>query len=214
MSETITHICFDWGGVILKICRSWEEGCAQAGIKAPNKKLSTKCYKKLKALEPRYQTGQMSDKAYFRAISRECEEFHSIDDVAAVHHAWLIEEYEGVDELIDELNEFGDLTVGLFSNTNALHWARMDEDFQTASRIEHRHASHLFGLAKPDEKAFAAYERRVGAAGQQILFFDDSPENIKGATEFGWVAKKIDHAKGTANQIRAHLEKLSILEPA
>jgi len=214
MGEQIGHVCFDWGGVILQICRSWEEGCTLAGVEVRNKRTAKKVYKKLKALEPRYQTGQMSDKAYFRALSKESEDLYSIDEVAAVHHAWLVEEYDGAGELVDELNDFADLSVGLLSNTNALHWARMDEDFPAASRIEHRHASHLFGLAKPDEKAFAAYERRVGASGAQILLFDDSPENIKAAKGFGWHAERIDFTGDTVAQMRTHLEKLSILEPA
>ena len=25
-------VCFDWGGVILRHCRSWQEGCAAAGL--------------------------------------------------------------------------------------------------------------------------------------------------------------------------------------
>ena len=77
--------------------------------------------------------------------------------------------------------------------------------------IEHRHASHLFGLAKPDEKAFAAFERRVGAAGDQILFFEDTPANVEGAKAFGWNAELIDHTGDTAEQMRKHLENYDIL---
>lgn len=207
----IRLVCFDWGGVILRICRTWEEGCKAAGIKVPNKKVSKKCMTKLDSLAKRYHTGQMSDKAFFRAIAKESEEAHSIEDIAAVHHAWLIEEYDGIDDLIDELNSFSDLSTALFSNTNATHWARMEEDFPAASRIEHIHGSHLFGLAKPDEKAFAAFERRVGAAGNQVLFFDDTPEHIEGAKAFGWCAELIDHSGDTVSQMRAILEQYEIL---
>ena len=213
MSDDIRHICFDWGGVILKICRTWEEGCIQAGVPKQPKKVGTACYKKMRAIEPRYQTGQMSDKAFFRSISKACDEVYSIEEVEAVHHAWLLEEYEGVGELIEELNEYADLTTGLLSNTNALHWERMEEDSPSAWCIEHKHGSHLFGLAKPDEKTFAAYERWVNAAGPQVLFFDDSPEHIEAARAFGWNAEQIDHTKCTATQIRGHLERLMILEP-
>jgi HAD superfamily hydrolase (TIGR01509 family) len=211
MDHDIRLVCFDWGGVILKICRSWEEGCKAAGIKAPSKKVAAKCLTKQDALAQRFQTGQMSDKAFFRAIAKESEDFHTIDDIAALHHAWLIEEYAGVDELIDELNSFADLSTALFSNTNASHWARMEEDFQVATLIEHRHASHLFGLAKPDEKAFAAFERRVGAAGNQILFFEDTQAHVDAAKAFGWCAELIDHKGDTAEQMRTHLEQYEIL---
>ncbi len=211
MDHDIRLVCFDWGGVILRICRSWEEGCAAAGIKAPSKAIASKCLAKQESLSQRYQTGQMRDKAFFRAIAKESEDFHTIEDVAAVHHAWLLEEYPGVDELIDELNSFADLSTALFSNTNASHWARMEEDFQVATLIEHRHASHLFGLAKPDEKAFAAFERRVGAAGNQILFFEDTQAHVDAAKAFGWCAELIDHKGDTAEQMRTHLEQYEIL---
>lgn len=211
MDHDIRLVCFDWGGVILKICRSWEEGCKSAGIKVPSKKIAVKCLAKQESLSKRFQTGQMSDKAFFRAIAKESEEFHSIDDVAAVHHAWLLEEYKGVDSLIAELNELADLSTALFSNTNASHWARMDTDFPAAARIEHRHASHLFGLAKPDEKAFAAFERRVGASGNHILFFEDTQSHVDAARAFGWCAELVDHRGDTAEQMRTLLADYDIL---
>ncbi len=210
MDHDIRLVCFDWGGVILRICRSWEEGCKAAGLKAPSKKVASRCLAKQESLATRVLTGQMSDKAFFRAIAKESEDFHSIDDIAAVHHAWLLEEYPGIDEIINELNNFADLSTALFSNTNASHWARMEEDFPAASLIEHKHASHLFGLAKPDEKAFAAFERRVGAAGNQILFLDDTPLNVQGAKDFGWCAEQIDHEGDTAAQITKILERYEI----
>jgi len=206
----IRLVCFDWGGVILKICRTWQEGCKAAGIKAPNAKISKKCLAKQDAIAKRFHTGQMSDKAFCRSLAKESEDFHTLEDIAAVHDAWLLEEYPGIAELIEELNEFADLSTALFSNTNATHWARMEEDFPAANLIEHKHASFLFGLAKPDEKAFAAFERRVGAIGNQILFFDDSPENIEGAKAFGWCAEQIDHTGDTVAQMRQILEAYEI----
>jgi len=207
----IRLVCFDWGGVILRICRSWEEGCTAAGIKVPSKKIAKKCLAKQDALAKRYNTGQMSDKAFCRAIAKESEEAHTIEDVAAVHHAWLIEEYEGIEDLIEELNSLSDLSTALFSNTNATHWARMEEDFPAAGMLSHIHGSHLFGLAKPDEKAFAAFERRVGAAGKQVLFFDDTPEHVEGAKAFGWCSELIDPQGDPVAQMRTHLTQYEIL---
>ena len=211
LDHDIRLVCFDWGGVLLRICQSWQEGCQAAGIKAPNAKISKKCFAKQSALAKRFHTGQMSDKAFCRAIAKESEDFHTIEDIAAIHDAWLIEEYEGVEDLIEELNSFADLSTALFSNTNAAHWARMEEDFPAAGLIEHKHASHLFGLAKPDEKAFGAFERRVGAAGNQILFFDDTLENVEGAKSFGWCAEHIDHTGDPVAQMRSLLERYEIL---
>ena len=30
--KTERTVCFDLGGVIVRICRSWEEGCHRAGV--------------------------------------------------------------------------------------------------------------------------------------------------------------------------------------
>ena len=32
MTTPISLVCFDLGGVVVRICRSWAEGCAEAGL--------------------------------------------------------------------------------------------------------------------------------------------------------------------------------------
>ena len=32
MSERVTLVVFDLGGVVVRICRSWEEACRAAGV--------------------------------------------------------------------------------------------------------------------------------------------------------------------------------------
>jgi putative hydrolase of the HAD superfamily len=44
------------------------------------------------------------------------------------------------------------------------------------------------GLTKPDPAVFAAAAERMGAAGDQLLFFDDREANVRGAAAAGWQA--------------------------
>ncbi len=211
MGHDIRLVCFDWGGVLLKICRTWEEGCQAAGVSVCNKKAAKKCMSKLDELSKRYHTGQMSDKAFFRNISKASDDLYDPDQVRAIHEAWLLEEFPGVHDLVAELNALPTVSTALLSNTNALHWARREEEFTVASTIEHQHASHLFGLAKPDDKIFAAFERRVGCMGDQILFFEDTEANVEAAREFGWCAELIDPLGDPAMQMRKHLSTYCVL---
>jgi len=41
------------------------------------------------------------------------------------------------------------------------------------------------GLRKPEEEAFYAVANRIGKPIQQILFFDDTPENLDTASRLG-----------------------------
>jgi len=211
MSDGVRIVCFDWGGVILRICRSWEEGCSMAGLPVRGKSGQKKCIEARRRLSQRYQTGQMSDAAYFKAVAEASDAQYQPDEIEKIHHAWLIEDFKGADDLIAEINAIPKVCTALLSNTNGLHWARRETDFRTASTIEHQWASHLFGMAKPDEKIYSAFERRVSASAAQILFFDDLEENIRGARAAGWNAEQIDPEKDPVKQMRKHLKKYGVL---
>ncbi|MEO1535088.1 MAG: HAD-IA family hydrolase, partial [Planctomycetota bacterium] len=75
------------------------------------------------------------------------------------------------------------------------------ERFPVARLLEHRHASHLLGIAKPDAGIYARFESETGYDGSEILFFDDLAENIEAARERGWHAEQIDHTGDTAEQV-------------
>lgn len=211
MSDGVRVVCFDWGGVILRICRSWEQGCDMAGLPVRGKSGQKKCIDARRRLSQRYQTGQMSDAAYFKAVAEASDAQYQPDEVEKIHHAWLIEDFKGTEDLIAEINAIPKVCTALLSNTNGLHWARRETEFKTASLIEHQWASHLFGMAKPDEKIYSAFERRVSATAAQILFFDDLEENIKGARASGWNAELIDPEKDPVKQMRKHLKKYGVL---
>lgn len=204
-------VCFDWGNVVLRICKDWAEGCERAGLPVRGKSNQKKAQEARAKLDRRYQTGQMSDKAYFRLIGEASDAKYTAEEVEKIHDAWLIEDFAGVEDLIEEINDIPKVATSLLSNTNNLHWVRREEEFTAASKIEHQWASHLFGLAKPDEKIYSAFERRVSASGEQILFFDDLKDNVEAAKELGWLAEVINPAKDPVDQMRTHLAKHGVL---
>lgn len=206
----IRVVCFDWGGVLLRICRSFDEGVKAAGLEV-RKRNGKDLYDVKHDAASRYQIGGMSDKAFFNNISRSLEGLYTPDEIALVHDAWLLGDYEGVDELIDELNSISGIETAVLSNTNERHWQRRLTDFPAGGKVTHQQASHLLGFAKPDPRVFTAFVNRVGVNAETILFFDDLEDNVKAAREAGWKAELIDHKTETAEQLRKHLGDYGIL---
>lgn len=217
----IKLVCFDWGGVILRICRNWQEGCAAAGVPLRQGDGHPEAAAAMAAARAevarRYQTGEIDCAAFDAGISAATGGLYSPEEVRRIHDAWLIAEYPGVDRVVARLLETPGVETGLLSNTNAGHWRRhmpvpggARADFPTVARLKHRHASHLLGAAKPSEEIYRLFERRTGAPSSAILFFDDLLENVQTARRLGWQADQIDPDGDTAAQIERHLHRRGI----
>lgn len=210
----IRIVCFDWGGVILKISRSWRDRFERAGYSPNAEVLSAENEVRLYAVAEEYQCGRLSSEDYFASMASLTHGQFSPTQMQAVHDAWLIGEYDRVGDVIDTLNAKDTVRTGMLSNTNAAHWARQHDGpggFPSASRIQLRLASHELGFAKPDRAIFDAAVERFGVFANEILYFDDLPEYVAAARSAGWNAERIDHEGDTANQMRTHLIARGIL---
>ncbi|MEL6796764.1 MAG: HAD-IA family hydrolase [Planctomycetota bacterium] len=211
-------VVFDWGGVILRICRTWDEGCDRAGLPVREGSLTADLLASRQQISRQYETGSIGCAEFCDAISHAMNGLYSPDELRRIHDAWLIEEYPGIAELIEQLGAHDAVTTGMLSNTNHHHWSqqlRPDEGgtsrFPAARMLEHRHASHLLGVAKPDQAIFHRFETETGFRGSDVLFFDDLSANVDAARACGWQAEEIDHEGDTASQIAQHLSRRGIV---
>lgn len=215
----IRLVCFDVGGVLVKHCRTWAEGCRAAGLPLHPIAESPEMVTRRRELSRLLTTGKIGIGEFCRRVGHLLEDAYSPRDVERVHHAWLGTEYDGVYAVVQRLVRTGVPTAAL-SNTNGAHWARFDSpasdtalEFPTVGLLRHRHASHLLGFAKPDPGAYGAFERAIGFEGDpgSILFLDDLSENVAAAGARGWTAERIDHTSETAGQIEAVLVRHGLL---
>ncbi len=209
-------VCFDWGGVILRICRSWEEGCRLAGVPIHDQLLVPEQRARRVALAEAYQRGELACNEFFQALAGTTDGLLTPEQARSIHDAWLIDEYPGVGSLVDTLNARTDITTAMLSNTNESHWKRQHDGrggFPAASRLKIRLASHELGVAKPDPAIYRVATERFGVSPGEILFFDDLPDNIEAARNAGWQAKRIDYEGDTCAQMRAHLASAEVLKP-
>lgn len=110
--------------------------------------------------------------------------------------------------LLKQLHSHG-YKIALFTNS----WVGMlqydldhVQEFHLANpRIE----SWAEKLRKPDVRFYRLLEERVGASGNEILFMDDTLENIETANEIGWQTFHymlgVDEGKSSNDILRYHL---------
>jgi putative hydrolase of the HAD superfamily len=207
-SPKIRLVCFDIGGVLVRLAAGWEDACVRAGVPIQEGDVE---WEKHHPLMRKYERGHISSEEYFRDV-KECLKGINSEQFCGAFDAWLREMYEGAEELIEELNARGVMTACL-SNTNDRHWRDLSggrEIYLPLQKLKHRFASHEIREAKPDIAAYKVVEKALSLRGDEILFFDDREDNIEGARAAGWNAERITE-HDAVKQEREYLKKYGVL---
>jgi glucose-1-phosphatase len=213
----ISLVCFDLGGVLVRLSKSWSDAAARAGLyghAGPSldaEELRAARWQVVQA----YQAGMISCSSYYAGLASLMNMF-TPSELERVHAAWILEHYPGAEELIDALNGLEGVTTACLSNTNHAHWQQLTDPsgaYQGIVRLQVRLASHELGLNKPDPRIYERAAERLGKRGHEILFFDDLEENVVAARECGWHAEQIDPEADPPAQIRRHLARHGVPLP-
>lgn len=203
-------VCFDLGNVVIRICRRWEEACIAAGVSHAPNGLPPERSGARHELVMQHELGTLTCEEFFMRYAAETGR-HTAVEVRAVHDAWLLGEFPGMQELIHECSAAGFRTACL-SNTNARHWAQLkgvgagwSRSFAAFQAIEIRAASHLYGDRKPSSSIYARFEEEARVRPEEILFFDDLEANVEAARRRGWQAVLVGQTDDRAAEIAPHL---------
>jgi putative hydrolase of the HAD superfamily len=217
----IRLVCFDLGGVLVKICRSWSEGCRAAGLDVRGNSAGERAGNARRELMQLFGTGRISEHEWAEQTALALAGLYTADELRRIHHAWSRAEYDGALALIEALNA-REVSTACLSNTNHSHWTRLVHhdgqqplqgvpEYPTVLSLRHRHASHLLGFAKPDAAIYRAFEQATAHAPADILFFDDLPENVAAARALGWHAERVNSHLETVPQLRRFLGSYAVL---
>ncbi|MGE0134710.1 MAG: HAD family hydrolase [Dehalococcoidia bacterium] len=195
-------VVFDLGGVLVQIAESWAHAHELAGLPPYDIAHDAEFERRRADLAAGYQLGRIDTSEYYSRVAEVSRGAYAPAAVQRLHHAWSRHEYEGVGDVIDAL-ERSRVATGALSNTNPAHWARLDgtPEYPTVARLQHRHASHVLGLEKPDPRAYERFCEETGFEPARVLFFDDVLANVEAARESGWTAFAIDRHAPTAPQL-------------
>ncbi len=199
-------VCFDLGGVVIRIASGWKEAAKRAGVRLPPNAADVIASPEMMRLTEKLETGRIGHSAFDRSMA--ALSGLSAAEVAAIHTAWLLEPYEGVAPILEWLRRHGIATACL-SNTSARHWELIHGHGRVALPMrlfDHTFASHLIGTMKPSAAIYSHVERTTAAAPGRILFFDDNEANIAAASRRGWQAHLIAPPAPPASQMQRTLE--------
>jgi glucose-1-phosphatase len=215
MQNRFELIVFDIGGVLVKAVRSFVEGHERAGLPFPPP--SGPEFEAKRSLLPRRGIGAIDSERYYALFADASQGVYTEADVRKISEASLIEEYPGIGSVFDALEAIS-LESAVLCNTNDAHWAILfpqtpDEPrFPTLTRVQHRFASHILGVEKPDSRIYHHVESATGHTADRILFFDDREENVEAARTVGWTAELIDYTGDTTAQLLASLRQHGVID--
>jgi putative hydrolase of the HAD superfamily len=98
----------------------------------------------------------------------------------------------------------------VLSNSNALHWPRVQNEMQLGAAFDSHFVSHLTGRIKPDAAAFEHVVESLRCRPASVLFLDDNLLNVDAAKRLGMQAVRV---QGIDETQRVLIE-LKIIEPA
>ena len=203
----MTVVCFDLGGVLLRICRSWSEGCAAAGLEVRGDVDAHCAQPVFAALNRAYQCGEITGQTFYDTFSAQLDALYTPGEIERVHLAWIRGMYDGVEALVDDLRRLA-ASPPRFSATRITNTGSRCRrgPSSSASRTGSRRRS--IGVIKPDAEAFAHVTRALDVPPESVIYFDDLAPNVAAAQRAGWSAHAIDPHGETAGQMRRVLVEL------
>ena len=180
--KNIKALLFDLGGVVIDInfdlaFQAWA-------------KKSLLTYEEIRenfSMDSRYEQherGEISTSEYFNHLRKILKLESSNEDIALGWNAIFVGEIN--ETLSTILKRKRDIPCFAFTNSNPMHQAFWMAAYpRVISAFDHIFVSSSLGLRKPERAAFSAISQATGVDLANILFFDDTPENVEGAREAG-----------------------------
>jgi glucose-1-phosphatase len=175
-------VVFDLGGVILEVNfeRVFGAWARDAGVSVD----SIRHRFRLDADYERHERGEYDATRYFAALRHSLGLGLSDARFLAGWNCMVGGEIGGVAPLLERFA--GVRPMYVFSNTNAAHHAHWGAGHAALMRRFRRlFLSFEMGMRKPEARAFEFIAREIGVPLENILFFDDTAENVEAARDLG-----------------------------
>ena len=200
-SRQVSALLFDLGGVVIDIdfqrmLQHWLPHSRLTLDQMRNRMRPDAAYRQ-------HERGELPDQAYMAHLAAVFELDMALTDVATGWNAMLVDQIDATLDLIDQVR--GQVPCHAFSNTSAIHHGIWSTRFPRVAEVFDRlFLSFELGLRKPDIAAFHAVSNEIGVEPGEILFFDDTADNVAGARGAGLQGV---HVKGPTDVRRALAER-------
>jgi putative hydrolase of the HAD superfamily len=207
----IELVCFDLGGVLVRVAAVIRASCRRADLPEIDEQSFAAAWEQMRPTFHDFERGRITFQHYLHTAADHLRPWRT-DQIGRLMEVWLEGVYDGVDRLLGDLSARGVATACL-SNTNECHWSIMFSDpaYAPLARLTHRLASHLAGCRKPEAAIYEHLEQRLGIAPDAVIFFDDLADNIAAAETRGWQTMLVDSPDDPITQIRRRLRDAGVL---
>ena len=141
----------------------------------------------------KFETGQTTASEFAFGVTREFGLAIEPQRFLESFIGWPLGLYPGAMEMLARIPSH--YCLALLSNSNALHWPRMENELGLGAFFPNRFVSHLTGKIKPDAAAFEDVVNSLGCAPAEVLFLDDNLINVHAAAEVGMQAMRVQGAE-------------------
>lgn len=211
-TRSIRLVCFDLGGVLLRVRDGWADACQAAGVPLPAALADPTLSATMTGLSKQAELGAIDARQFAEQTARITG--LTVSQVYDISAAWLCGPCPGARELLDRVWATG-LQTACLSNTSNYHWQLLTTpgalNDLALDRLTYRFASHLIGYAKPAPAVYRYVESLTGILPAGILFFDDSHDSCQAASDRGWHAYQIDPAGDPVAQMYRYLAHHDVL---
>lgn len=196
-------VVFDIGKVLIDARFRWSDILDASGVRYSPSAIDDQTLLALPTYLP-YENGEITDEQYLQSLV-DCFQLENLESARRVHASIIAEEFDGVEELIDELHANGVETAAL-SNNNSLLWDVLMTSpiYPGIQKIQRPYASFHLEASKPDPAIFEAFMQVTGWVPAEIVFFDDLTKNVEVARQFGWTAYQVTELP-SVSQLRGFL---------
>lgn len=187
MQKAFKAVLFDLGGVLIDIdYRATERAFEELGVSDFKERYTQLAQNEL---FDRFECGEISPQHFVNLVLPFAQSGTSPNQVVAAWNAMLGSFPLEKIRLLERLSS----TTPLFmlSNTNELHWIEVKRAWQKVTTQPMQHffsaiyLSHEIGKRKPHPETFEWVCKQMGFEPADVLFIDDSPQHIEGATQAG-----------------------------
>lgn len=148
-----------------------------------------------------FETGRSSAAEFAHGVIREMALPLPAEAFLAAFTAWPRGLLPGAADLVRRIDPR--LTRASLSNTSALHWPRLLDEFGLGELIGQHFPSHLTGRIKPDAEAFEHAVAALGCEPASVLFLDDNALNGEAARHCGLQAERAQGPMQAERVLRA-----------
>lgn len=202
MTRAIKALLFDLGGVIIDISfeKALERWSYYSGANPDTLESLFKpdfCYEQ-------HERGEIEAKAYFASLRTSFGVTLSDEQFEDGWNAIFLGEITQTVELLKRLE--GKVRLYAFSNTNTTHKLFWSKEYSSAlAPFERIFVSSDMGKRKPEREAFVHVAAEVGLELEEMMFFDDTEENVLAARALGMSAVLVTSPNDVATAVEPFL---------